>query len=385
MYLIMVSLFATALLSLLLTPLIRRLAFKVGAVDNPNTRRVNKIPMPTMGGLAIFIAFNAANFFLLRKQYPTNQVWILFIAECVIIATGIIDDIYELKPKQKVIGITLAALVVYFFAHVRMTTLTVPFLGTLDLGWLSLPITVLWILAITNAINLIDGLDGLATGVSIIALFTSGLTGFFFLNTTSTFVSIMMFTLVAALIGFLPFNFHPAKIYLGDTGALFIGFMISVFSLYGLKNATFITIVIPVIILGVPITDTVYAILRRILNKKPISQADKHHLHHRLLEMGLSHTQTVLVIYGIALIFSFISLLYPISNVGGSILLTVATLLGLELFVESIGLVGSQRRPLLKWIGKMMKKESRLSTHLGKKSKSNKGNKGNKDNNNNEH
>ncbi|WP_057735841.1 glycosyltransferase family 4 protein [Liquorilactobacillus uvarum] len=369
MYLIMVSLFATALLSLILTPLIRRLAFKVGAVDNPNTRRVNKVPMPTMGGLAIFIAFSAANFFLLRKQYPTNQVWILFIAECVIITTGIIDDIYELKPKQKIMGITLAALIVYFFAHVRMTTLTVPFFGTLNLGWLSLPITVLWILAITNAINLIDGLDGLATGVSIIALFTSGLTGFFFLNVTSTFVSIMMFTLVAALIGFLPFNFHPAKIYLGDTGALFIGFMISVFSLYGLKNATFITIVIPVIILGVPITDTVYAILRRVLNKKPISQADKHHLHHRLMEMGLSHTQTVLVIYGIALIFSFISLLYPISNVVGSILLTVATLLGLELFVESIGLVGSQRRPLLNWIGKMMKKESRISNHLGKKNK----------------
>ncbi|GAJ25870.1 undecaprenyl-phosphate N-acetylglucosaminyl 1-phosphate transferase [Liquorilactobacillus sucicola DSM 21376 = JCM 15457] len=369
MYLIMVSLFATALLSLILTPLIRRLAFKVGAVDNPNTRRVNKIPMPTMGGLAIFIAFNASNFLLLRKQYPTNQVWILFVAECVIVATGIIDDIYELKPKQKIIGITLAALIVYFFAHVRMTTLTVPFFGTLNLGWLSLPITVIWILAITNAINLIDGLDGLATGVSIIALFTSGLTGFFFLNVTSTFVSIMMFTLVAALIGFLPFNFHPAKIYLGDTGALFIGFMISVFSLYGLKNATFITIVIPVIILGVPITDTVYAILRRVLNKKPISQADKHHLHHRLMEMGLSHTQTVLVIYGIALIFSFISLLYPISNVVGSILLTVATLFGLELFVESIGLVGSQRRPLLKWIGRVMKKESRISTHLSKKSK----------------
>ncbi|WP_057876341.1 glycosyltransferase family 4 protein [Liquorilactobacillus aquaticus] len=369
MYLIMVSLVVTALLSLILTPLIRRLAFKVGAVDNPNTRRVNKVPMPTMGGLAIFIAFSAANFFLLRKQYPTSQVWILFIAECVIVATGIIDDIYELKPKQKIVGITLAALIVYFFAHVRMTTLTLPFFGTLNLGWLSLPITVLWILAITNAINLIDGLDGLAAGVSIIALFTSGLTGFFFLNVTSTFVSIMMFTLVAALIGFLPFNFHPAKIYLGDTGALFIGFMISVFSLYGLKNATFITIVIPVIILGVPITDTVYAILRRILNKKPISQADKHHLHHRLMEMGLSHTQTVLVIYGIALIFSFISLLYPISNVVGSILLTFATLLGLELFVESIGLVGSQRRPLLNWIGKVMKKESKISNHLSRKNK----------------
>ncbi|KRL04848.1 undecaprenyl-phosphate alpha-N-acetylglucosaminephosphotransferase [Liquorilactobacillus oeni DSM 19972] len=341
-------------LSFILTPLIRKLAVKIGAVDSPNARRVNKVPMPTMGGLAIFGAFNISCFFLMKQQYPTHQLWVLFIAECVIIATGILDDIYELTPKQKLTGITLAGLIVFFFAKVRMTTLTVPFLGTLNLGLLSLPITLIWILAITNAVNLIDGLDGLATGVSIIALFTSGLTGFFFLNVTGTFVSMWIFTLVFALLGFLPFNFHPASIYLGDTGALFIGFMISVFSLYGLKNATFITIVIPVIILGVPITDTVYAILRRVLNKKPISQADKHHLHHRLMEMGLSHTQTVLVIYGIALIFSFISLLYPISNVLGSVLLTVATMFGLELFVESIGLVGSKRKPLLNWISKII-------------------------------
>ena len=165
--------------------------------------------------------------------------------------TGMIDDIFELKPRQKVLGITLAALVVYFIANIKMTTLTLPFLGVVSLGWFSLPITLIWILGITNAVNLIDGLDGLATGVAIIALSTSALTGYFFLNVTSTFISIMMATLVAALLGFLPYNFHPAKIYLGDTGSLFIGFMISVFSLYGLKNATFITLIIPVIILGV--------------------------------------------------------------------------------------------------------------------------------------
>ena len=354
MYKILASLFATMLLAALLTPFIRRLAFKVGAIDNPNARRVNKIPMPTMGGLAIFLSFNLANLFLLRNQYPSNQLYSLLLAQLIIIATGMIDDIYELKPKQKMLGIFLAALVVFFVVKVRMTTLTLPFLGTLSLGWLSFPITIIWILAITNAVNLIDGLDGLATGVSIIALTTSAITGFFFLNVTNTFVSIMMFTLVAALLGFLPYNFHPARIYLGDTGSLFIGFMMSIFSLYGLKNATFITIIIPVIIMGVPITDTVYAILRRWLNNKPISQADKHHLHHRLMQMGLSHRQTVLVIYGIALIFSFISLLYPLSNLWGSVLLTIATLFGLELFVELIGLVGDGRQPLLDWIKRMV-------------------------------
>ena len=354
MYKILASLFATMLLAALLTPFIPRLAFKVGAIDNPNARRVNKIPMPTMGGLAIFLSFNLANLFLLRNQYPSNQLYSLLLAQLIIIATGMIDDIYELKPKQKMLGIFLAALVVFFVVKVRMTTLTLPFLGTLSLGWLSFPITIIWILAITNAVNLIDGLDGLATGVSIIALTTSAITGFFFLNVTNTFVSIMMFTLVAALLGFLPYNFHPARIYLGDTGSLFIGFMMSIFSLYGLKNATFITIIIPVIIMGVPITDTVYAILRRWLNNKPISQADKHHLHHRLMQMGLSHRQTVLVIYGIALIFSFISLLYPLSNLWGSVLLTIATLFGLELFVELIGLVGDGRQPLLDWIKRMV-------------------------------
>lgn len=353
MYTVITSLFTTVLVAAILVPLVRKLAFKVGAVDNPNARRINKTPMPTMGGLAIFIAFNLVNFIFLRNQYPMQQLLSLFLAECIIIVTGILDDIYELKPAQKVLGITLASLVVYFLANVKMTTITLPFFGMIDLGWLSLPITVIWILAITNAINLIDGLDGLATGVAIIALTTSALTGFFFLNVTNTFVSIMMFNLVAALVGFLPYNFNPASIYLGDTGALFIGFMISVFSLYGLKNATFITIIIPVIILGVPITDTIYAILRRVLNKRPISQPDKHHLHHRLLQMGLSHRQTVLVIYGIALIFSFIALLYPLSSFWGSILLTIATMFGLEIFVEVIGLVGKDRRPLLDLIKKI--------------------------------
>lgn len=354
MYRILASLFATIILSAILTPFVRKLAFKIGAIDKPNARRVNKVPMPTMGGLAVFLSFNIANIFLLKNQYPTDQLVSLLIAQCVVIVTGVVDDIYELKPRQKVLGIIIAALIVYFVVGVRMTTITIPFLGTIELGWLSLPITIIWILAITNAVNLIDGLDGLAAGVSIIALTTSAITGFFFLNVTSTFVSIMMFTLVAALIGFLPYNFHPAQIYLGDTGALFIGFMMSVFSLYGLKNATFITIIIPVIIMGVPITDTIYAILRRVLNNKPIAQADKHHLHHRLMQMGLSHRETVLVIYGIALIFSFISLLYPLSNLWGSVLLTVATLFGLEIFVELIGLVGDKRQPLLDWIKKLV-------------------------------
>lgn len=351
---IIVSIFATILISAILTPFIRILSFRVGAVDKPNKRRINKISMPTMGGLAIFLAYTFSTMFLLRSQMPTRFLWGIFGGEVIIILTGIIDDIFELKPRQKVIGISLAALWVYFFAGIRMTTISLPF-AMIHLGWLSLPITLLWILAITNAVNLIDGLDGLATGVAIIALTTMGITGIFFLNVGNTFVAVMIFSLVAACLGFLPYNFFPARIYLGDTGSLFIGFMISVFSLFGLKNATFITVIMPVIILGVPITDTVFAIFRRLLNRVSISTADKHHLHHQLIQIGLTHRQSVLVIYGIASIFSLIALLYPISTIWGSLLLTVAVLVGLELFVETIGLVGKDRKPFLNAIKRLVK------------------------------
>lgn len=352
---IVVSLFATMIISAILTPFVRRIAFKIGAVDKPNARRVNKVPMPTMGGLAIFLAFNFSLFFLLRNQIPNPQFYGIFFGECIIMLTGIIDDIFELKPSQKMIGILLAALAVYWFAEVQMTTLTLPFIGIVHLGWFSLPITLIWIAAITNAINLLDGLDGLATGVTIIALFTTGFTGLFFLPSTNIYIVIMIFTLVAAEVGFLPYNFFPARIYLGDTGALFIGFIIAVFSLSGLKNATFISVLIPVMILGVPLTDTIYAILRRLLNKQSIAHADKRHLHHRLMQMGLTHRQTVLVIYGISMIFSFIALLYPLSTLWGSVLLTIGILVGIELFVEAIGLVGENRTPMLSWIKRLVR------------------------------
>ncbi|MFC6176604.1 glycosyltransferase family 4 protein [Companilactobacillus huachuanensis] len=356
MFSVIVKLFLTMILSAAITPFVVKLAYILGAVDKPNARRVNIKPMPTMGGLAIFIAFNFSTFVLLREQFPTHELFSVFLAECIIILTGIIDDIRELSPKAKLAGIFAAALVIYFLAGIRMNEVTLPLIGSFELGWWSLPITIIWIIAITNAVNLIDGLDGLATGVSIIALFTMGVMAYFFLNMTNVYVAIWIFAMVAALVGFLPHNFHPASIFLGDTGSLFIGFMMAVFSLKGLKNVTFITLLMPVVIMGVPITDTVYAILRRLLNKKPIMQADKHHLHHRLMQLGLSHRQTVLVIYGLSLVFAFISMLYPLSTLWGSVLLTVGVLFGLELFIESIGLLGDNRQPLLKAIQRFVKR-----------------------------
>ncbi|MCH3905369.1 MAG: undecaprenyl/decaprenyl-phosphate alpha-N-acetylglucosaminyl 1-phosphate transferase [Lactobacillus sp.] len=174
MFKIIVCLFLLVIIQAAITPFIRRLAFVLGAVDDPNARRVNKKPMPTIGGLGIFVTYNIGCFILLRPQFPTHELFSLLLAQSVIVLTGMIDDILELKPKQKMLGIFIAALVVYFLAGIRMNELSLPLVGKIYLGWWSCPITIFWILALTNAINLIDGLDGLADGVSMISLVTMG-------------------------------------------------------------------------------------------------------------------------------------------------------------------------------------------------------------------
>ncbi|AWM73452.1 undecaprenyl-phosphate alpha-N-acetylglucosaminyl 1-phosphate transferase [Lactobacillus apis] len=371
MFKIIVELFFLVIIQASITPFIRRLAFVLGAVDIPNKRRVNKKPMPTLGGLGIFVTFNIGVFILLREQFPTHEAFSVLLGSSVIVLTGIIDDIMELKPRQKMFGIFIGSLVIYFLAGIKMSVLNLPFLNKqINLGWWSLPITIFWILALTNAVDLIDGLDGLADGVSMISLTTMGIVGYFFLHTGQLYIPISCFMLAACLLGFLPYNFHPAKMFLGDTGALYIGFMIAVFSLKGLKNVTFISMLVPVTILGVPITDTIYAMIRRKLNNQPVSQADKHHLHHQLMKMGLTHRQAVLAIYGISLIFSFISLLFLLSPVWGLWLLIAGLAVALELFVESIGLLGEKYKPLLSLIQKIINSRSKKDPtvevwHLG--------------------
>jgi len=343
---LLVSIF-TMITSLILTPVFIRLARLWGIVDDPEpkARRIHKKSMPTMGGITIYLSFYLAAFFLL--PIPDSQLFPLFIASSLIVITGIVDDIFELSPVIKLLGIISAAVVIYFYGDVALETMTFPYFGTVSFGGLQLPFTVLWIVGFTNAINLIDGLDGLASGISMIALTTMGIIGFFFLTIEEVSVSVMIFILVAAIAGFWPYNFHPASVFLGDTGALFLGFMISVFSLQGLKNATLISLVLPVIIMGIPITDTLFAMIRRKVNKQSIVVADKSHIHHRLMTLGLSHRQTVLAIYSVSAIFSIIALLYNFSTLLGSILLTVFVIIFVLLFVEIIGLVSEDRRPIL--------------------------------------
>lgn len=340
------SLLAAFIASILFTPLVKRLAFRIGAVDKPNYRKVHAKIMPRIGGLAIFLAFLVGVLVLL----PTNEAMIpILIGAFIIIITGVLDDMLEISAKAKFLGQTVAAAVIIFYGHIEIDFINLPFGGVVDFGYLSIPLTLIWIVGITNAINLIDGLDGLAAGVSTIALITLAAMAFIMGN---TFVLVMATVLAVSTIGFLFYNFHPAKIFMGDTGALFLGFMISVLALLGFKNVTFVSLVIPIVMLGVPISDTFFAIVRRLLNKQPPFQPDKSHLHHRLLSIGFTHRQTVIIIYGIAIMFGLAAVIFSMAKLWGAILLILVLLIALELFVEVIGLAGSRYKPLLKLVKK---------------------------------
>ncbi|ESS18731.1 putative glycosyl transferase N-acetylglucosaminyltransferase, RgpG [Streptococcus mutans PKUSS-HG01] len=375
-------LIATLLTSLVLTPLVRFFAFRVGAVDNPNARRINKVPMPSAGGLAIIISFVIATLALMPMILKTQiggksyfeYILPVVLGALVIALTGFIDDIYELSPKIKFLGILLGAVIIWIFTDFRFDSFKIPFGGPMlhfNL-FLSFFLTILWVVAITNAVNLIDGLDGLVSGVSMISLTTMGLVSYFFLYDTDIFLTLTIFVLIFAIAGFFPYNYHPAIIYLGDTGALFIGFMISVLSLQGLKNATAVAVVTPIIVLGVPIVDTTVAIIRRTLSGQKFYEADNMHLHHRLLAMGFTHRGAVLVVYGIAMFFSLVSLLLNVSSRLGGILLMIGVAFALEIFIEGLEIWGPKRTPLfrlLAFIGNSDYRQEVVAKYRRKKKK----------------
>ncbi|TWT27940.1 glycosyltransferase family 4 protein [Planomicrobium sp. CPCC 101110] len=357
LYLTMVVAFIA---SIVLTPIVKRLAFRLGAVDRPNYRKVHAKIMPRLGGLAIFGSFLIGYFILHPSEPafgPAEAGFIpldsaILIGAFLIIITGVLDDIYEITAKAKLVGQFLAASIIVIGGGLEISFINLPFGGELDFGYFSAPLTLIWIIGITNAINLIDGLDGLATGVSSIALLTLSVMAFIM---GDIFVMTLTALLAASSLGFLFYNFYPAKIFLGDTGALFLGFMISVFALMGFKNVTIVALIIPIIMLGVPISDTFFAIVRRLREKQPLSAADKSHLHHCLLNIGFSHSQTVLIIYGVAILFGLAALLFSQATLWGGLLLISLILIAIELFVEVVGLAGKNYRPLInlvKMIGK---------------------------------
>ncbi|MDQ0199063.1 glycosyltransferase family 4 protein [Neobacillus ginsengisoli] len=330
--------------AILLTPLVKKLAFKIGATDKPNHRKVHVKIMPRLGGLAIFLSFLIG----VLINNPDGEYHLpILIGGIIIVLTGMLDDVKEISPKLKLAGQVAAAAVVVIWGNLNVDFINLPFGGKIEFGFLSIPLTMIWIIGITNAINLIDGLDGLAGGVSTIALLT--IAGMSIIQ-GNMYVSVMALILAASTAGFLLYNFHPAKIFMGDTGALFLGFMIGVLSLLGYKNVTFISLIIPVIILGVPISDTFFAIIRRLVNKQPLSAPDKSHLHHCLLRTGFSHRQTVLLIYAMSTVFGLVAFIFSQATVWGSMIVILTLLIAIEIIVEKIGLIREDYKPLLNFM-----------------------------------
>ncbi|MDQ1911261.1 MraY family glycosyltransferase [Paenibacillus sp. GD4] len=347
---------AALFIALLLTPLVKRFAFWVGAVDAPNQRKVHSRIMPRLGGLAIFLAFIGA-YFIVSPAIDTLQADVikgLLIGGTIVVIIGALDDRFDLSPKVKLLGQILAASVVVYNGVV-IDLVNTPFGDTtISLSWLAVPLTIFWIVGVTNAINLIDGLDGLSAGVSAIATLTILVLALMMGNVT---VVLLCVILLGSIGGFLFYNFHPAKIFMGDSGALFLGFCLATLSVLGFKQATVVSLLVPIMILGVPLSDTFFAIMRRWVNNLPISVADKSHLHHCLLQLGFSHRTTVLIIYGIASLFGTSAVLLSYMSeqqaLWGAIVLIAVLLCVLVLGAEAIGIISKTKKPVLQFLNKI--------------------------------
>lgn len=307
-YNVFIIILTTFLTSLILTHLMIKISKNMNIMDIPNERSVHKKPTPLLGGTAIFLSF-LFGFILFGNQNPL-MISIL-IASFLILLLGIFDDIKPIKARYKFIIHILVALIVVFYGGLKLTHVDI-FGLSLNFKWMSPYVTILIIVGIINAVNLIDGLDGLCAGISSIYFLTIGVIALI-LNKFNGLDIILSFIMLGSTLGFLVFNFPPAKIFMGDTGSTFLGLMISVIMLLGFKTVTLTSLLIPLVLLILPITDTLFAIIRRALNKKPIGQADKEHIHHQLLK-HLSTRKTILVIYIVDLIFSVVSIFYAIGK-----------------------------------------------------------------------
>ena len=288
-----VAVVCAALLAFTMTPIVRVLAFKIGAVDVPtDNRRMHKKPIPRIGGLAIFFAFSVTTLVFCKVNPTMLTIWL---GGLVLVVMGVLDDIYRLNAWIKLLfQIAVAFIAVYQGVTIEF----VNFFGTyVDFGIWSVPITVIWIVGLTNAINIIDGLDGLACGVSIICSLS-----LFFVAVLSGQYEWALLTaiLVGSCVGFFPFNHHPAKIFMGDTGALFLGFTLSILAIEGVfKTHMVLSFIIPLSIFGLPLFDTLFAIIRRIMRHESPFAADGEHIHHKLMKMGFGQKYSVRILYAV--------------------------------------------------------------------------------------
>ena len=314
----------------LIVPFIKKIAIHVGALDIPNKRKVHSKPMPRLGGLAIFFGFLLGYMIFGEPSSTMNSV---LIGSFIIVLIGAIDDIKPLKASVKFIAQLAAACVVTIYGGLLIQDVSA-FGFYIDFGIFAYPITIFFILGCLNCINLIDGLDGLCAGISAIYFATIGIISIIMGKLGLEFV--LTFIMLGSVLGFLVHNFHPASIFAGDSGSLFMGFMIAVIALLGFKSVTLTSLIIPVLILAIPILDTVFAIIRRLLKGEKISKPDKSHLHHQLLNKHFSHLTTVLIIYGISILFSAASIVYVLHDQKlGYILYAILTIIVLTFVLKT--------------------------------------------------
>ncbi len=314
-YLIRVILIVTTTFSIsaLLMPYIIKIAYHIGALDRPRDeqdhRHIHKKVTPKFGGMGIFISFLIGYMLFGVHSVQMNAI---LIGSFFIILTGMIDDINSLTAKQQLIGQIVASLVIIFYGGITLNNITA-FGFNFDFGIWSYPITLFFILGCTNVIRLIDGLDGLSGGISSIFFLTIGIISFL-QQRFGTLEITITFIMLGSTLGFLVHNFYPAKTFAGETGSTFMGFIIAVISLLGFKGALLSSVLVPLLILAIPILDTLFAIIRRIIKHKPVYEGDRDHVHHQFLKMNFSQRKTVLIIYVINILFSIAAIVYTIND-----------------------------------------------------------------------
>ena len=290
---ILLAMGLAAIVSYFATPHVKKLAVKIGAVDVPkDNRRMHKVPIPRMGGMAIVIGFLLCTFLFVELD---RQMWGVLLGAIIILVVGVLDDCLTLRALPKFLAQIVAALIVYFSGN-EIRYVSNPFsAGLLDLGVFSGFVTVVWIVMMTNAVNFIDGLDGLAVGVSGISTATMLVIAMLMGEVD---VAVILAALMGSCLGFIPYNFNPAQIFMGDTGSTFLGFVLAGLSIQGLfKMYAVISFLVPFLILGVPFFDITFAVIRRLAKHQNPMTADRGHIHHRLIDMGLSQKQSVAIVY----------------------------------------------------------------------------------------
>jgi UDP-GlcNAc:undecaprenyl-phosphate GlcNAc-1-phosphate transferase len=305
-----------------LTPLVRRLAYHFGALDHArSSRKIHGHPIPRLGGVAIVVAFYAPMVGLLLLHSGVGSMFVaerahvigLFAGGIIIALLGLYDDLRGANAWKK-FAVQFAVAGLLFALGFRFDVLANPFGQPIDLGWANLPFTLFWIVGVINAMNLIDGLDGLAGGVALVAVVTT-----FLISLQRAHPLMMLFSsaLAGSIVGFLFYNFNPASIFMGDTGSMFLGFVLATTAMQtNQKASTTVAVLIPCIALGLPIMDTLLAIGRRAIRGRPLFQADKEHIHHKLMDRGLSHRQAVLVLYGFCVLLGVAALVLTYANSG---------------------------------------------------------------------